>query len=116
MDRMILRWSGIALTAASWFSAAIFGAYIIAFYGGAIPAGRLDQWNHTLPRLYEPGHPAAALAVGVHFATGGILLLCCPLQLIGDVRRRWPAFHRWLGRVYVATAGITGAGGLLYIL
>lgn len=112
----LLRWCGIALTAASWLSAALFGAYIIAFYGGAIPADRLDQWNHTLPRLYEPGNPAASVAVGIHFATGGILLLFGPIQLIQGVRRRWPPLHRWMGRVYVTAAGITGLGGLIYIV
>ncbi len=116
LPRALLRWSGIALTAASWLSAGLFGAYILAFYGGAVPADRLDQWNRTLPRLYEPGHPAAALAVGLHFAAGGFILLAGPVQLMGAVRLRWPQLHRWIGRTYVVSAGIAGAGGLIYIL
>jgi hypothetical protein len=112
----LLRWSGIMLAAASWLSAGLFGAYILAFYGGAVPADRLDQWNHTLPRLYQPGNPAAALAVGVHFIAGGILLMAGPLQLMGSVRARFPLFHRWLGRAYATSAAIAGAGGLIYIL
>jgi hypothetical protein len=112
----LLRLSGIALTAASWLSAGLFGAYILAFYGGAVPADRLDQWNRTLPRLYEPGHSAAMLAVGLHFAAGGFLLLAGPIQLMGSVRLKRPKLHRWVGRTYVTAAGIAGAGGLVYIL
>lgn len=111
----LLRWSGIALTASSWLSAGLFGFYILAFYGGAVPAGRLEQWNRSLP-LYQPGHPAATLLIGLHFAAGGFLLLAGPIQLIGALRRRWPGFHRWTGRAYVTAAGTAGAGGLVYIL
>jgi hypothetical protein len=43
-----------------WISSAIFGAYILAYYGGAIPANTLEDWNATLPKLYEPHTPAAS--------------------------------------------------------
>jgi hypothetical protein len=110
-----LRWSAFALVSASWFSAAMFGGYVLAFYLGALPSGRLDGWNQNLPRLYEPGHPAALVSIAAHFATGAVLLLLGPVQLIGGVRRRWPAFHRWTGRLYVIAAGVAGLGGLLFI-
>ncbi len=111
-----LRWSGLALAAASWFSAAFFGVFILVFYLGAAPAGRLAVWNSNLPRLYEPGHPLALWSIGAHFATGAALLLLGPVQLIGAVRRRWPGVHRWVGRFYVSAAGIAGLGGLGFIL
>ncbi len=111
-----LRWSGIGLVSGSWLSAATFGAYILAFYVGAIPAGQLDHWNRTLPGLYDRDNPFAILAIGAHLVTGGILLLLGPVQLIGGLRRRWPSLHRWLGRAYVTAAGIAGLGGLTFIL
>lgn len=114
-SRAGLKWSAVALVAASWFSAALFGAYVVAFYLGVLPSGRLNGWNQNLPRLYEPGHPAALLSIAAHFATGAILLLLGPVQLIGGVRRRWPAFHRWTGRLYVMAAGVAGVGGLGFI-
>ena len=108
-------WSGAGLVAVSWASAAVFGLYILAFYIGAISAGHLDQWNSNLAGLYDKQHLAAMLAMTAHFATGAVILLLGPIQLIGQVRRRWPAVHRWLGRVYVFTAGVAGAGGLVFI-
>jgi hypothetical protein len=112
----LLRWSAIGLVASSWLSAAIFGAYILAFYIGAIPAGHPDQWNSNLPGLYESGRAWASAAMGVHLAMGGILLLLGPVQLLGAVRRRWPVAHRWIGRTYVSAAGLAGLGGLGFIL
>jgi len=111
-----LRWAGIGLVAVSWVSAAFFGAYILAFYAGAIPSHRLEQWNSNLPGLYDSGNPAAFLAMAAHLVTGGTLLLLGPIQLIGALRRRWPPLHRWLGRLYVLAAGLAGFGGLGFIL
>ena len=111
-----IRWSGAGLVAASWVSAASFGLYIIAFYLGAIPAGQMQQWNRNLPGLYSQGHWIALLGISAHFATGAVILLLGPIQLIGAVRRRAPAVHRWIGRIYVTTAGVAGLGGLGFIL
>lgn len=111
-----LSWSSAGLVSASWFSAAIFGVYILAFYLGAIPGQHMDRWNTTLPGLYEKGNLMAFVAMSAHLATGGIILLLGPIQLIDGVRRRWPSLHRWLGRIYVFTAGVAGIGGLGFIV
>jgi hypothetical protein len=111
-----LRWSAAGLVAASWISAASFGLYIVAFYLGAIPAGHMDQWNGNLPGLYEKANIVSWLAMAAHLATGAVILLLGPVQLIGAVRRRWPRAHRYLGRVYVFTAGVAGLGGLGFIV
>ena len=109
----LLRAAKIATFAVTWVSGAIFGAYIVAFYGGTL--GSIETWNATLPKLYERHTPAATLAIGVHFATGGILLLLGPLQLVARVRNAAPAVHRWIGRLYVAAAILVGLGGLGFI-
>ena len=111
-----LRWSGACLAAASWASAACFGLYILAFYIGAIPAGHLDKWNGNLPGLYSKDQLPALVAMSAHLVTGAIILLLGPVQLIGALRSRWPRMHRWLGRIYVSTAGVAGLGGLIFIL
>ncbi|WP_442680373.1 DUF2306 domain-containing protein [Sphingomonas sp. ASY06-1R] len=111
-----LRAAGIGLVAASWLSGALFGAYIVAFYLGAMPAQALGRWNRTLPALYEAGHPGATIGIGVHFAVGAILLLLGPIQLVRPFRDRFRAAHRWMGRVYVGAAALAGAGGLIFIL
>jgi hypothetical protein len=110
-----LRAASILLVTACWVSSALFGAYILAFYGGTATSDP-TRWNETLPRLHEAATPLANIAIGAHFATGGILLLLGPIQLIGRVRRAMPALHRWLGRLYVLAAAIAGAGGLGFIL
>jgi uncharacterized membrane protein len=111
-----LRWSAIGLGAASWVSAAFFGMYTLSFYFGAIPYGHMDQWNIFVPGLYDQRNMAALLTIAAHFATGAIILILGPVQLIGGLRRRWPWIHRWLGRIYVFTAAVTGLGGLGFIV
>jgi hypothetical protein len=112
---LALRFSGAALVAVVWISAAMFGAYIIAFYAGALPAHLPARWNDNLPGLYTPGNFLATLGIAVHFAAGGVILLLGPIQLFGAVRSAWPALHRWIGRVYVLSAFLAGLGGLLFI-
>ncbi len=112
----LLKLSGILLVSVSWVSAATFGVYIFGFYLGAVPRGLMAQWNSTLPKLYEATTPAATLSIGAHLATGAILLLFGPIQLLGAVRNRFKTVHRWIGTIYVAAAAIAGLGGLGFIL
>jgi hypothetical protein len=110
-----MRYAVIALVLTVWVSAAIFGAYILAFYGGALQDGALERWNKNLPELYEATSPVGAAVIGAHFAAGAILLVLGPVQLIGAIRRRAPRLHHWLGRIYVTAAFAAGVGGLSYI-
>jgi hypothetical protein len=110
-----LRWSARLLVASSWISGAIFAAYIISFFGGVALGGAGERWNESLPGLYDSRSLLTTIAIGAHFITGGVLLLLGPVQLIGAVRRSLPALHRWLGRVYVVSAGLAGMGGLSFI-
>lgn len=112
----VVRWSGGALVAATWVSGALFGLYILLFFGGAVAHGALDRWNESLDHLHPANAPAATAGIGFHFLAGGLLLILGPIQLIGRVRRAVPALHRWLGRLYVLSAGIAGIGGLTFIL
>ncbi|TWB70795.1 putative membrane protein DUF2306 [Nitrospirillum amazonense] len=109
-----LRWSMRQLVAVTWASGAIFGAYILAFFGGTAVNGTAARWNESLPALHDAGAPVATAAIGAHFIAGGILLLLGPIQLMGGVRRAVPGLHRWLGRLYVMCAGFAGLGGLAY--
>jgi hypothetical protein len=111
-----LRWSGAGLIGASWVSAAVFGLYIVFLYPAALRAGQLAQWNENLPGLYAPHHAAALLAMAAHLAAGAVILVLGPVQLLGAVRRRWPALHRRVGRLYVLTPAVAGAGGLTFLV
>jgi hypothetical protein len=111
----LLGWSGTTLAAIAWLSAALFGAYIVIFYAGAIAVGTPAQWNANLPGLFDPRAPMGTAGIAAHFAAGGIILLLGPLQLISRVRTAAPAVHRWAGRLYVLAAFTAGIGGLLFI-
>jgi hypothetical protein len=111
-----LRWSGIALVATVWGSATLFGLYILAFYAAALAEGKMATWNGNLAGLYVPGARVATAGIGLHFAAGGVILALGCIQLMAGVRKRWPAVHRWIGRVYVTAAFLAGVGGLTFIL
>ena len=110
-----LRWSGIVLVATVWVSAALFGLYILSFYAAALYEGTMARWNDILPGLYEEGATAATAGIGLHFAAGGIILVLGSIQLMASVRARFPAFHRWIGRLYVLSSLLAAVGGLVFI-
>ncbi len=110
-----LRLMGQLLVATVWISAMLFGLYILAFYFVALLEGNTAQWNEVLPGLYDNRTQSATLGIGMHFAAGGIILILGCIQLISQIRERYPALHRWLGRVYVLAAILTAVGGLVFI-
>ncbi|MGE5106630.1 MAG: DUF2306 domain-containing protein [Sphingobacteriales bacterium] len=110
------RWSGYLLVTTVWISAGLFGLYILAFYASALYTGNLERWNNILHGLYEKGLITATSGIGLHFATGAVILLLGSIQLIETIRVRYPVFHRWVGRVYLLSSLLTAAGGLIFIL
>ncbi len=111
-----LRGTGVLLVSTVWISAGLFGLYILAFYAAALYEGNLDRWNNILPGLYQRDSAVATSGIGLHFAMGGIILMLGSIQLIGSIRERWPAFHRWVGRVYVLSCLLAAVGGLTFIV
>lgn len=112
----LLRAMGILLVAIVWISAGLFGLYMLAFYAADWYADNLENWNKILPGLYQKEQPAANVGIGLHFATGGVILLLGSIQLIKNIRVRFPAVHRWVGRIYVAASLVAAVGGLLFIV
>ena len=110
-----LQWAGRLLVATVWASAGLFGLYILAFYAAALLGGHMQQWNKVLPGLYTPGSTASTSGIGLHFAAGGIILVLGSSQLLTGLRTRFPAVHRWVGRIYVSASVLTAIGGLLFI-
>ncbi|MTB51445.1 DUF2306 domain-containing protein [Lewinella sp. W8] len=98
-----------------WLSATLFGLYILFFYFASLIMEETLRWNTVLPGLYDDRTPAATAGMGLHFAAGGIILVLGCIQLLSSVRERYPAWHRWLGRVYVTAAILTAIGGLVFI-
>ncbi|GAB4021830.1 DUF2306 domain-containing protein [Spirosoma koreense] len=115
VSKQTLRWSSVLLVTTVWVSAGLFGLYILAFYASAFYAGNMARWNQVLPRLYEQSTAGATTGIGLHFAAGGIILVLGSIQLIDAVRVRFPALHRWIGRLYVLACLLAAIGGLAFI-
>ncbi len=100
-----------------WFSVAMAGQaafvlYIVLFYGRLALAGDYASWNDVLVGGWQAGDMIGNLTLASHLLLAAIITAGGPLQLIPAVRRRWPRFHRWNGRVYLTTAIIASLGGL----
>lgn len=115
LSARLVHWTGKALVIIVWISAGIFGLYMLAFYAADWYGNRLENWNKILPGLYQKEKPLATAGIGLHFATGGVILLLGSIQLIEAIRVRYSAFHRWVGRIYVVASLLAAVGGLLFI-
>lgn len=106
--------------ASAWFVVAVLGqlifvAYVLALYGGTTIRGRFQDWNTVMSHGYDPGDSFGNLVVAAHLLTATLVILAGALQLVPAVRRRWPAFHRWNGKVYLSSAVLASAAGLFMI-
>lgn len=102
-----------ALNAATrtWFAVAVIGqlsfAFVLAsFYGLTAWRGKLYLWGRFITHGYVAGDHIGNLAVVMHVASAAIIMLAGAVQLVPAVRNRFPAFHRWNGRLYILT-GLT---------
>lgn len=113
---LLFHYSRATLAATTWLSASLFGLYILAFYAGALSDRTMTRWNQNLTGLYEPGSLVTTSGIAMHFAAGAVIMILGCIQLIPVVRSRWPAVHRWIGRVYVSASILAGLGGLTFII
>lgn len=118
----IVDWTHQALSAAatSWFVVAVLGqlmivVYIVGFYGLAAARGRFETWNKVLPHGYVAGDTAGNLVLSVHLAFAAFITVGGAVQLTTGVRRLFPTFHRWNGRVYLLLAFAMSLGGLVMV-
>ncbi len=97
-----------------WWLTAILGQwaflyYILSFYGASGLSGDFEVWNRlkALGRTpYVAGDTAGNLAFLGHALAAGIIAFGGALQLVPGIRARFPAFHRWNGRLFLLT--VTG--------
>jgi hypothetical protein len=108
------------LSAKTWFIVATIGqglflTYLFGFYGKATLQGDFARWNKVLPHGYVEGDFTGNLAMGLHLFFAAIMILGGPLQLMPQVRNRFPRFHRYVGRTYVFTAILISLDGLTMV-
>jgi tetratricopeptide (TPR) repeat protein len=111
-----------ALKAAArfWFVVAVIGQFAFAFtvasfYGLTAARGNWPAWNKFMPHGYPPGQTMGNFVVAVHVFSAAIGILAGALQLIPQIRNRFPVFHRWLGRIYILTAFTLSSAGLYMV-
>jgi hypothetical protein len=56
----------------------------------------------------NPGFLTYPTVIAVHVVLGGLFLLFAPFQFVQRIRARWPAYHRWTGRLLVVGGLIAG--------
>jgi uncharacterized membrane protein len=100
-----------------WFVVVVLGQLVFAFtvasfYGLTAARGNWQQWNKSMVHGYSPDHPVGNLVVAIHLTSAVIILLSGAIQLVPQIRRRAPLFHRWNGRIYVVTAFTVSLAGL----
>lgn len=112
------RW--LPVSVAAWFAAMAIGqlmmvAYVLGFYLRAALAGEPERWNRVLYNGYVPGDGPGNLALVVHLLFSVVIVVGGIAQLLPPVRRRWPTFHRWNGRLYLVSAVLMSVGGTYLI-
>jgi tetratricopeptide (TPR) repeat protein len=97
-----------------WFVVTVIGQLLFAFavasfYG--LTALRGDYHGWTITNGHMPGITNGTPAVAMHLVSAVIIMLAGAIQLVPQVRNRFPVFHHWNGRIYMLTAvALSGAG------
>lgn len=103
----------LRFSAQAWFLVAVTGqwiflCYIVAFYGSAaLHGGTAGEGAGIIA-----GDTMGNLALGAHILLSIIIFVGGPLQLMPQVRNRFPRFHRFNGRIYLLSALVTSLVGL----
>src|SRR6266852_225315 len=87
-----------------------------AFYGLTAVRGDFQAWNKVLAHGYEAGATMGNAALAGHILFATVISIAGALQLIPGVRNRFPAFHRWNGRLFVLAAFTQAITGLYLTL
>lgn len=108
----------LQLATHGWFAATALGqllfvAFIVLFYYSSIFSGNLAAWN-TKPLItgYVAGDSTGNGQFALHVLAAAAMTLAGLLQLIPQVRQRWPRLHRWSGRLFLTLALVLSLGGL----
>ena len=90
----------------------IFVYYIVKFYGGIVVSGAYEKVNEQLPHGIIEGDVIGNAMLAVHLFLAAVITFAGPLQFFPVIRKQFPVFHRWNGRIYFVTAILTASAGL----
>ncbi|MGB5819940.1 MAG: DUF2306 domain-containing protein [Saonia sp.] len=107
-------------TATLWFLVAVagqwlFAYYIMVFYGGNAVQGDWAAWTQRMIHGIIAGDLVGNIAVILHIFLAFVITVGGPLQLIPQIRKHFPKFHRWNGRLYILTAILISLGALYMV-
>ncbi len=112
--------AALKAAATCWFVVAglgqlMFVIYLFGFYGRTAVLGKFGAWNQVFQGAHVTSDPAHNTVVTMHLAFAALITLGGVLQLTTGVRRWFPQFHRWNGRIYLVSAFVMGVGGLAMV-
>lgn len=91
----------------------LFTAFILLFYYPPSLSGDFAAWNgKPLIKGFVAGDAGGNLFFAAHVLMAAVISFGGLVQLVPALRSRWPAIHRWNGRLYLATALLLALGGL----
>ncbi len=109
----LLRRAGLTWYLAAGAGQLAFVWMIAAHYGRKTLAGNYPGWNDKpLITGYVAGDTAGNIMFAVHVLLAAVITVGGLIQLIPPLRNRFPALHRWNGRLFIALACIMAVGGL----
>ncbi len=107
----------LSMSAAAWLVTATLGqwafvAFILAFHLPPTLRGDLMALNDK-PHItgWVPGDWLGNVQLLAHVFVAAIVTFAGVIQLLPSLRRRWPAIHRWNGRLFFVTALVATVTG-----
>ena len=95
-----------------------FGTYIVAFYGTSLVTGDFESWNRLAAlgaRPFKAGDDSGNAAFLAHARGAGWIAFAGALQLVPAIRARFPRFHRWNGRIFLAMVTALSLSGFYLV-
>jgi hypothetical protein len=108
----------LALAVRGWFAATalgqlLFAGFILLFYYPSVLTGDFAGWNaKPLITGHVAGDASGNGNFAAHVLAAAVITVTGLLQLLPNVRARWPALHRWSGRLFLVMALLLSLGGL----
>lgn len=94
----------------------LFAFYVLAVFGPMLLQDGIEGLKQA--RLFNgfmPGDAVGNAAVATHIMLAAVIMGAGPLQLIPQIRARFPVFHHWTGRSYLLAAVTSSVAGLYLI-
>ncbi len=104
-------------SATLWFLTAVAGQwffvlYIVSHYSKLALGGVAAMEKSSTPGGYIAGDTLGNMLVASHLLIAIIVIGGGPLQFMPQIRRRFPTFHRWNGRIYMPAVMVTSIAGI----